>query len=195
MFKSTALKRVTPHALQQHSSPQLTADSRMPRRRRPLAHIALHILPDGSVSPTSEHGLHGRLLGGQSYAEIARAEKIPVETVKASIRDLYEQPTQTTSTHEGRLRKVSERDERRVLRYLKRNVEATFGDLKRDLGLDLDRDSVRTIKDRSRLESHRVLREKVNEARMLPRKADPASSKTPPAKIHPECAIHHPSTA
>lgn len=104
--------------------------------RTPLARVSHNRQPRQQLSPGTKREVIGARRHGISVLEIARVQQLPTSTVKSTIRKVNQRGTTDVAPRSGHPKQITTREERYILRVIRRNCHITYDELRRETGLD-----------------------------------------------------------
>jgi transposase len=120
-------------------------------QRRPLGVLSPDIITGRELNPIKRAQLQGARAVGASWSTIQAVLKTPISTARDTIIKASTRVEHTSLPCSGRPTTYTARDERTILRLVRRKPKITYAGIKRETGLDLSRDTFRRI-----LEKHGV---------------------------------------
>lgn len=113
--------------------------------RIPLQSISGNSRRSSELTPVQRAYISGRADAGENAYEILRVTSVPKSTVYDTIQRSTTRPQQQSQARISRPRKLSERDYRHLVLYIRQNPRATYRKVTEDLGLDVSRITVQRI--------------------------------------------------
>lgn len=119
----------------------------MPRRRalEELSNNEQNKRARRELSPATRGYIIGAMDAGQSGVEVGRAIGVRPDTVRKTYRKREERPHQESKPRSGAPRKWNDRDERRILRFVKQNTQMEWKDIIKYLHVDFSKTTVKRI--------------------------------------------------
>src|SRR3954463_1848299 len=102
-------------------------------------------VPGAELSNDTKQRIVGRFAAGQSQAQIAIEESLLPRTVSQTIRKTITRGTTQNNPRSGRPRLYDARTARLIVRIARKHPKWTYKQLQQETGLDLSRDTLRTI--------------------------------------------------
>jgi transposase len=114
-------------------------------QRTPLAPLDLNRIRNKELSPWLRGSIQTWASIGLGTAEIARKTFLTPETVKSTLRLNQQRHEGTTVPRSGRPSKLSRRDRRTLLRYVRKNPKLTYEQILVDLSLPISTKTMQRI--------------------------------------------------
>jgi transposase len=108
-------------------------------QRTPLRPISSNIIPNKELSPYQRAIIIGRAQAGQKPSQIGKELNIPRDTVKYTLQKDPIRNEAQSIPRSGRPRKLSLRDERAILRILRKNPKITWRELLKESNLNVSK--------------------------------------------------------
>jgi transposase len=120
----------------------------MPPQRRVLGSISPNIISRRQLTQYERGQIIGAHQAGLTDTQIAKQFNTPRSTIQDTIKYASNRPTGVVKIRSGRPKITTKRDERFLLRYIRKYPKATYKQLRRDTGLNYsDRVLRRIMKD------------------------------------------------
>ena len=113
--------------------------------RVPLSGISANIQRRRELSPYERGIIVGVSKTTDSATVIAQLTKVPRTTIQSTLLIDSEHDEGTTKPRSGRPKIYDERDERLILRYVRKNPKDTYADILEAISIDISKSTIRRI--------------------------------------------------
>ena len=114
-------------------------------QRSPLIELPINRASGHELSNAMRSEIHARACAGESYGAIARSKSLPRSTVSATVKTINTRQSVESKARTGRPTVHSDREHRRIVQHVRQHPMGTYGNLKRETGLDFSRSTYRRI--------------------------------------------------
>ena len=114
-------------------------------QRSPLIELPINRPSGHELSNAMRSEIHARACAGESYGAIARSKSLLRSTVSTTVKTINTRQSVESKARTGRPTVHSDREHRRIVQHVRQHPMGTYGNLKRETGLDFSRSTYRRI--------------------------------------------------
>ncbi len=113
--------------------------------RHPLGEISGNILQKKELTPFQRGKVVSATQFGHTPAEIAKVLKVPDATIRTTIRHDLLCDDGKSRPHSGRPKSYTDREERKILRHVRKNLKDTYAQVRQACGVNISNTMIKNI--------------------------------------------------